>query len=127
MMHHNMIEHYAGQTQLDPGYVTDNWETEADQFMNAGMSVIFTGHYHANDITERITGEKELYDIETGSLVTAPIPYRIINYEQITNLISRRNMLHHIDAEITRRTGFSYLFQSFSFPASGWIFSLFSF
>ncbi|HEY4936579.1 MAG TPA: metallophosphoesterase [Puia sp.] len=78
MMHHNMIEHYAGQTQLDPGYVTDNWETEADQFMNAGLSVIFTGHYHANDITKRITGDKELYDIETGSLVTAPIPYRIL-------------------------------------------------
>jgi 3',5'-cyclic AMP phosphodiesterase CpdA len=78
MMHHNMIEHYAGQTQLDPGYVTDNWESEADQFMNAGMSVIFTGHYHANDITKRVTGNKELFDIETGSLVTAPIPYRII-------------------------------------------------
>ncbi len=79
MMHHNMIEHYVGQTQLDPGYVTDNWESEADQFMNAGLSVIFTGHYHANDITERITGENQLYDIETGSLVTAPIPFRIIN------------------------------------------------
>ena len=79
MMHHNMIEHYVGQTQLDPGYVTDNWESEADQFMSAGLSVIFTGHYHANDITERITGENQLYDIETGSLVTAPIPFRIIN------------------------------------------------
>jgi len=78
MMHHNMIEHYVGQTQLDPGYVTDNWEAEADAFMKAGMSVIFTGHYHANDITRRVTGDKELYDIETGSLVTAPIPYRIL-------------------------------------------------
>jgi hypothetical protein len=78
MMHHNMIEHYAGQTQLDPGYVTDNWEEEADQFMSAGLSVIFTGHYHANDITKRITGNNQLYDIETGSLVTAPIPYRIL-------------------------------------------------
>jgi 3',5'-cyclic AMP phosphodiesterase CpdA len=82
MMHHNMIEHYAGQTQLDPGYVTDNWEAEADEFMNAGMSVIFTGHYHANDITKRVTGDKELYDIETGSLVTAPIPYRILTMDK---------------------------------------------
>jgi predicted phosphodiesterase len=78
MMHHNMIEHYVGQTQLDPGYVTDNWEAEADAFMKAGMSVIFTGHYHANDITRRVTGDRVLYDIETGSLVTAPIPYRIL-------------------------------------------------
>ncbi|HEX3079831.1 MAG TPA: metallophosphoesterase [Puia sp.] len=78
MMHHNIIEHYAGQTQLDPGYVTDNWESVSDEFMNAGMSVMFTGHYHANDITKRTTGGKELFDIETGSLVTAPIPYRVI-------------------------------------------------
>jgi predicted MPP superfamily phosphohydrolase len=78
MMHHNLIEHYVGQTQLDPGYVTDNGPAEADQFMNAGLSVIFTGHYHANDITERISGNNQLFDIETGSLVTAPIPYRII-------------------------------------------------
>jgi predicted MPP superfamily phosphohydrolase len=78
MMHHNLIEHYVGQTQLDPGYVTDNGPAEADQFMNAGLSVIFTGHYHANDITERISGNNQLFEIETGSLVTAPIPYRII-------------------------------------------------
>jgi predicted phosphodiesterase len=78
MMHHNLIEHYAGQTQLDPGYVTEDWESVSDQFMAAGMSIIFTGHYHANDITRRVTGDKELYDIETGSLVTAPIPYRMI-------------------------------------------------
>ena len=78
MMHHNLIEHYSGQTQLDPGYVTENWESVSDQFMNAGISVFFTGHYHASDITKRTTGDKELYDIETGSLVTAPSPYRIL-------------------------------------------------
>ena len=91
MMHHNMVEHYTGQTQLDPGYVTDNWESVSDEFMNAGMSVIFTGHYHANDITKRITGSNELFDIETGSLVTAPIPYRIITLKG-NELISTRNM-----------------------------------
>jgi 3',5'-cyclic AMP phosphodiesterase CpdA len=99
MMHHNMIEHYVGQTQLDPGYVTDNWETEADQFMNAGMSVIFTGHYHANDITQRVTGDKELFDIETGSLVTAPIPYRIITMNQNSFDISTRHVTS-IDAKL---------------------------
>lgn len=99
MMHHNMIEHYVGQTQLDPGYVTDNWETEADQFMNAGMSVIFTGHYHANDITKRVTGDKELFDIETGSLVTAPIPYRILTMNQNSFDISTRHVTA-IDAKL---------------------------
>ena len=56
---------------------SDNWESVSDEFINAGMSVMFTGHYHAN-VTKRTTGGKELFDVETGSLVTAPIPYRII-------------------------------------------------
>ncbi len=78
LMHHNLIEHYAGQTQLDPGYVTDNSEANANALMDAGLDVIFTGHYHANDITTRDYNGKTMYDIETGSLVMRPLPYRRI-------------------------------------------------
>ena len=78
MMHHGIVEHYTGQNQLDPGYVIDDYETVAHEFTQAGLSVMFTGHYHANDITSRADGDKILYDIETGSMVTAPVPYRII-------------------------------------------------
>ena len=78
MMHHNLLEHYAGQAQLDPGYVVDDWQNVADTLMQAGLKVIFTGHYHANDISSYSYKGNKLFDIETGSLVTAPIPYRII-------------------------------------------------
>jgi len=78
MMHHNLIEHYAGQSQLDPGYVVDDYQRIVDTLMEAGLRVIFTGHYHAQDISSYTYKGNTLYDIETGSLVTAPIPYRII-------------------------------------------------
>ncbi len=78
MMHHNLIEHYAGQATLDPGYVVDDWQNVAKSLMDAGLKIIFTGHYHANDISSYTQNGKEITDIETGSLVTAPIPYRII-------------------------------------------------
>ena len=78
MMHHGILEHYTGQNQLDPGYVIDDYETVAHDFTEAGLNIMFTGHYHANDIVSRTDGDKILYDIETGSMVTAPIPYRII-------------------------------------------------
>ncbi len=78
LMHHNLVEHYSGQTQLDPGYVVDNWQTRVKQLMDAGLRIIFTGHYHANDITGYVQDGKQLYDIETGSLVTPPSPYRIV-------------------------------------------------
>ena len=78
MMHHNLVEHYANQSQLDPGYVIDDWQNVAAQLMEAGLKIIFTGHYHANDITSYVHNGKELVDIQTGSLVTAPSPYRIV-------------------------------------------------
>ena len=78
MMHHNLIEHYQGQSQLDPGYVVDNWQTIADTLIQAGLRVIFTGHYHAQDISSYTYKGNTVFDIETGSLVTPPIPYRMV-------------------------------------------------
>jgi 3',5'-cyclic AMP phosphodiesterase CpdA len=81
MMHHGIMEHYMGQNTLDPGYVIDNPQDNALALMNAGVRFIFTGHYHANDITELTSGEKTLFDVETGSLVTPLSPYRIITLD----------------------------------------------
>ena len=78
MMHHNLIEHYVGQSQLDPGYVIDNYQPIVDTLIQAGLRVIFTGHYHAQDISSYTYKGNTLFDIETGSLVTPPIPYRMI-------------------------------------------------
>lgn len=79
MMHHGIVEHYKGEQQLDYGYVTDNYIEDGPRLMAAGLKIMFTGHYHANDITMLGSeGSDVLYDIETGSLVTPPSPYRII-------------------------------------------------
>ncbi|MDR0221906.1 MAG: hypothetical protein LBI54_10965, partial [Lachnospiraceae bacterium] len=41
------------------------------------VRLVFTGHYHAQDVTQGIfAGGKYIYDVETGSLVTAPCPIR---------------------------------------------------
>lgn len=77
-MHHGLVEHYQGQNMFDPGYVTDNWEATADAFISDGLKVMFTGHYHATDITPRYSSNGVIYDIETGSTVTTPSPYRIV-------------------------------------------------
>lgn len=79
MMHHGILEHFTNQETIDAGYVTNDWQNQADKLMNAGLKVMFTGHYHANDIAMRGSDETNvLYDIETGSLVTPPSPYRLI-------------------------------------------------
>jgi 3',5'-cyclic AMP phosphodiesterase CpdA len=81
MMHHGIMEHYYGQNTLDPGYVIENPEENAMALMNESVRFIFTGHYHANDITEFASEAKKLFDVETGSLVTPLSPYRIMTLD----------------------------------------------
>lgn len=78
MMHHGLIEHYAGQAQFFPEYLLDNYQEASAALQNAGLEIMFTGHYHANDIAEETINGSKIYDIETGSTVTWPCPYRTI-------------------------------------------------
>lgn len=80
MMHHGVVEHFDHQSFFASPYLVDNFEWVQQSFMEAGLNVVFTGHFHASDIA-RIEDEKGnyLYDIETGSAVTYPCPYRVID------------------------------------------------
>ncbi len=79
MMHHGILEHYSGQSMVEP--LIKNSQDVAIALMNAGVRLIFTGHYHANDIAEFTHDGKTLYDIQTGSLVTPPSSYRIMELD----------------------------------------------
>jgi predicted MPP superfamily phosphohydrolase len=79
MMHHGIVEHFMGESVIFPDYLVDNWGARADEFMKAGLKVMFTGHFHANDATQRNLGNLSLVDIETGSPVIYASPYRMIN------------------------------------------------
>lgn len=78
LMHHGLVEHFMGESAIFPDYLIDNWGTRADELMQAGLKVVFTGHFHANDAIERTMGSLSLVDIETGSPVIYDSPYRII-------------------------------------------------
>ena len=81
MMHHGILQHYWGQEQIDPGYLVENWQNNAAALMSMGIKLVFTGHYHANDISQISVGKNTFTDVETGSLVTAPVPYRIMTLD----------------------------------------------
>lgn len=80
VMHHGLLEHFAGQkiNPVSSDYVVDDWARLSTEFAELGMSIVLTGHFHANDIVRKSTGSSVLFDIETGSLVTWPSPYRIM-------------------------------------------------
>ena len=79
MMHHGVIEHFMGESVIFPDYLVDDRFTRADELMQAGLKVIFTGHFHGNDAVQLASGDLLLTDIETGSPVSYNSPYRIID------------------------------------------------
>jgi 3',5'-cyclic AMP phosphodiesterase CpdA len=81
LMHHGLLEHYTGQKTLFPEYVLDDYQDVSQLFASYGMKVVFTGHYHAQDVVKASFSEGSLYDIETGSVVTYPCPYRLLTLE----------------------------------------------
>jgi len=81
MEHHPIMEHFVGMKTLFPDYVLDNY-TNVDQiFASYGLKTVFTGHFHAQDVVMNTFNGNTLYDIETGSTVTYPCPYRLIDLQ----------------------------------------------
>jgi len=121
MMHFGIIEHYTGQKNLEP--LIKSSQANAIALMNAGIRLIFTGHYHANDIVDFIFDGKTLTDIETGSLVTPLSPYRIMTLEDNlikidirrvslvhSRLMGRMNFLTYSDIKINERLNSFFIY-----------------
>ncbi len=94
MMHHGLVEHIMMQATFFSEYVVDDWQRLASFFADQGVKVMFTGHFHANDITEFASRQgNKIYDIETGSLAAYPFPYRFIElYKEKIN-VSTKNII----------------------------------
>jgi hypothetical protein len=85
MMHHGVVEHFAGQAKYFSGYLVNDWRQASDMLASFGVRAVFTGHFHAQDIAvRRSSGGRSIYDIETGSLVTFPDPLRMVTIEAVT-------------------------------------------
>lgn len=97
MIHHGMVEHWKYQDEMIPGYTVDGWKAYAKDLQRNGVHLVFTGHSHTQDIVsfggqiemESVSVSEDrmecpdeptqaLFDVETGSAVTAPCPYRIV-------------------------------------------------
>ena len=76
MEHHGIVEHWDGQHKLHPDYLIRDYKHFGEFLASYDVRLAFTGHYHAQDITQGYYKDKYLYDIQTGSLVTAPSPLR---------------------------------------------------
>jgi 3',5'-cyclic AMP phosphodiesterase CpdA len=76
MIHHNVIEHLPGQSEHELGkrYMLDNANILLDILEKFKVNLIFTGHLHVQDLAQK----NNIYEITTGSLVSYPHPYRVL-------------------------------------------------
>jgi len=78
-LHHGVVAHFEAQPLAFPEWLIEDWEETATILADAGLSIVFTGHFHAQDVSLLETEQgNRIFDILTGSLVTFPNPWRMV-------------------------------------------------
>lgn len=94
MMHWGLTEHIMYQSMIFKEYLVDDWKRLAGLFADKGMTAIFTGHFHANDITAfQSENGNTIYDIETGTLSAYPFAYRFVSLDSNGMGIETKNVI----------------------------------
>lgn len=80
MVHHNVVEHLPNQSNhpLANRYMLANSAELLQLLRRYGVKLVFTGHLHVQDIAY----SDGVYDITTGSLVSYPHPYRVLEFHR---------------------------------------------
>lgn len=80
MMHHPLIPHFTDAENFIESMSIDNYATVRNALADAGVRIIFTGHFHTSDIAMDYNADlsKTIYDVNTGSLISYPNDYRTI-------------------------------------------------
>ena len=106
MMHHPLIPHFVGLENFVETAVVANYETVRNALADAGINVVFTGHFHTSDIAKDWNADlsKEIYDVNTGALISYPCDYRIVTVRE--NMSALDITTGHI-SELTVGDGFA--------------------
>ena len=85
MSHHALIPHYTEEVPDSHinwamgMFIVDGWKETANALADAGVSAIFTGHIHSNDIAYYVSDNGNvIYDIQTSALAAYPVSWRML-------------------------------------------------
>jgi hypothetical protein len=92
MMHHGVVEHFSGQKKLFRAFVVEDNDAFSRMLAEYGVRVVFTGHFHSQNIAgawwdagggqAAPPSSRFLFDVETGSLISYPSPFRIVRIDE---------------------------------------------
>lgn len=94
MMHWGVVEHIPFQARFFPNYLVEDNKKIASLLADNGVKLVFTGHFHSNDITEFVSDSgNKIYDVETGALVSYPFAYRFVELTKDQAKIGTKNVV----------------------------------
>ena len=91
MMHHGLVRHFVWQDRVMKEYLVDHWKKNAKKIAKMGIKVCFTGHFHAQDVSQKY----HITDVETGSTVSYPHPYRLLEVDTNNGTLSIKSERIH--------------------------------
>lgn len=81
MTHYPLLPFSAIMNLIGDAKLT-NWETVATKLADAGLDLIFTGHMHAQAVTDYTTEKgNTITDVQTGCFVGCPCAYRKVTFK----------------------------------------------
>jgi Predicted phosphohydrolases len=93
MMHQGIIPHFSEEVNTLPEFLVANYSDVASKLADLGISVVFTGHLHSQDISAFTSPSgNKIYDIETGSIVTYPVPIRTVTIHNNEMKVTTSNL-----------------------------------
>ena len=98
MQHHNLVPHIEIEPSTFFAFVLWDWERIADEYADAGIHYVFTGHLHSSDTSTYINDNgEEVTDILTPTLTGYPNYFRTVDVTTDGSNITFDMTSHDID------------------------------
>ncbi|QZE14118.1 metallophosphoesterase [Halosquirtibacter laminarini] len=86
-MHGSLVDSFQDESKYFPNNLMENANSIANTLADLGIKVVFTSHNHIQDITEFTSDNgNRLTQVQTGSLMAYPNPFRIVELKTNHNL-----------------------------------------
>lgn len=108
MTHYPLLPFSPIMNLIGDSHLTD-WEKLANIFADAGLDLIFTGHMHAQAVTDYVTEKgNKITDVQTGCFVGCPCAYRKVTIKNNSTADIRSYTIEDFDYDKNGKTAQEY-------------------
>ena len=108
MTHYPLLPFSPIMELIGDAHLTD-WQETAETLASAGLDLIFTGHMHAQAVTDYTSADGNLItDVQTGCFVGCPCAYRKVIFENKNTVAIKSYTISDFDYDKCGRTAEEY-------------------